>query len=79
MRMHGAWMTLLLACCAAAQQAPSSREVGDLNWMEFRELAAAKIATVLLSAGMTKAHGVINNGAGGAAAVAIARWPRPSR
>ena len=77
MWMHGAWTTLLLACCAAAQQAPSSRELSDLNWMEHRELVPAKIATVLLPTGTIEAHGVINNGADGAAPLAITRRMAP--
>ncbi len=79
MRVHDVWITLFLAGAAAAQQAPSSRELADLNWMEHRELVPARIATVLLPTGTIEAHGVINNGADGAAPLAIARRPRPSR
>ncbi|MEK7406974.1 MAG: hypothetical protein AAB225_18015 [Acidobacteriota bacterium] len=70
------WMRFPLACCAAAQQAPSSRELSDLNWMEFCELAPAKIGTLPLPTGTIEAHGVINNGA---APLAIAPSARPSR
>ncbi len=63
----------LLACAALAPAQPSTREMNDLNWMEFRELVPAKIKTVLLPTGTLEAHGVINNGADNTAPVAIAR------
>jgi creatinine amidohydrolase len=37
--------------------------MGDLNWMEFRELVPSRIRTVLLPTGTLEAHGVVNNGA----------------
>ena len=42
----------------------SSREMSNLNWMEFRELVTARITTALLPAGTLEAHGVANHGAG---------------
>ena len=70
--------TLLFSLPLAAQQAgPSSRELSDLNWMEFREWVPGKIATVLLPTGTLEAHGVANNGADIIAPVAIARQMAP--
>ena len=54
----------------AAQQ-PTSREMNNLNWMEFRELVPARIQTVLLPTGTVEAHGVINNGADNTAPAAL--------
>lgn len=57
---------IILAAAAAAAlvaQQPSTREMNDLNWMEFRQLVPARIQTVLLPTGTVEAHGVINNGA----------------
>ncbi len=66
---------LFLFCAAAAAQ--SSREMGDLNWMEFREVVPAKVQTVLLPTGTVEAHGVANNGADVTAPVALARAMAP--
>jgi creatinine amidohydrolase len=66
---------LFVFCAAAAAQ--SSREMADLNWMEFRELVPAKVATVLLPTGTVEAHGVANNGADVTAPVALARAMAP--
>jgi creatinine amidohydrolase len=52
---------------------PPSREMNDLNWMEFRELVPSRVRTVLLPTGTLEAHGVINNGADNTAPLAIAR------
>jgi len=62
--------------CAAAP-AQSSREMADLNWMEFREVVPAKVQTVLLPAGTVEAHGVANNGADVTAPLALARAMAP--
>jgi creatinine amidohydrolase len=51
----------------------STREMGDINWMEFKEVVPAKINTVILPTGTLEPHGVINNGADITAPVAIAR------
>jgi len=56
---------------------PSTREMPDLNWMEFRELVPQKISTVLLPTGTIEPHGVANNGADITAPVAIARQMAP--
>jgi creatinine amidohydrolase len=57
--------------------AQSTREMNDLNWMEFRELVPAKIQTVLLPTGTVEPHGVVNNGADNTAPVALARAMAP--
>ena len=72
-------LTVLLSVSvliAAAQDLPT-REMNDLNWMEFRELVPAKVKTVLLPTGTVEAHGVINNGADNTAPVALARSMAP--
>lgn len=51
----------------------STREMSDINWMEFKEAVPSKISTVLLPTGTLEPHGVINNGADITAPVAIAR------
>jgi creatinine amidohydrolase len=69
---------LLLALPAASQTAaPATRELNDLNWMEFRDLVPAKIKTVLLPTGTMEAHGVENNGSDNTAPLAIARAMAP--
>ncbi|HZT38720.1 MAG TPA: creatininase family protein [Bryobacteraceae bacterium] len=64
----------VLAFSAAAQ---STREMNDLNWMEFRELVPSRIETALLPTGTLEAHGVENNGADNTAPAAIARRMAP--
>ncbi len=68
---------VLLLCAAPALLAQTTREMNDLNWMEFRELVPARIRTVLLPAGTVEAHGVINNGADNTAPLALARAMAP--
>jgi creatinine amidohydrolase len=72
-------LALILYVCAAAAlaQAPTSREMNDLNWMEFRELVPARVQTVLLPTGTVEAHGAINNGADNTAPLALARAMAP--
>ena len=65
---------LLLSIACHAQ---STREMNDLNWMEFGELVPAKIRTVLLPTGTIEPHGVANNGADNTAPLAIARQMAP--
>ncbi|MGH9721216.1 MAG: creatininase family protein [Bryobacteraceae bacterium] len=72
----------LLWCARAAGQQPaaqtlSTRELNDINWMEFREWVPSRIQTVLLPTGTIEAHGVANNGADNTAPVAIARRMAP--
>ena len=57
--------------------AQSTREMNDLNWMEFRELVPLKIQTVLLPTGTVEPHGVANNGADNTAPMALARAIAP--
>jgi creatinine amidohydrolase len=51
----------------------STRELSDINWMEFKEIIPSKVNTVILPTGTLEPHGVINNGADITAPVAIAR------
>ncbi|MDB5350798.1 MAG: Creatininase [Planctomycetota bacterium] len=51
----------------------STRELCDINWMEFKDIVPSKVDTVILPTGTLEPHGVINNGADITAPVAIAR------
>jgi len=62
-----------LAHSIAHAQAPRTRLMDDLNWMEFAELVPARHRTVILTVGTLEPHGVVNNGADNTAPVAIAR------
>ena len=74
-----AFTVLLIAVIAlTAAKAQSTREINDLNWMEFRELVPGKIQTVLIPTGTIEAHGVTPNGTDNIAPVAIARKMAPS-
>ena len=68
---------LLAVCGALLAQQPSTREMNDINWMEFRELVPARIGSVLLPTGTLEPHGVVNNGADITAPVALARQIAP--
>ncbi|MBC7926966.1 MAG: creatininase family protein [Bryobacteraceae bacterium] len=72
------WLRFVLMCwiplCINAQ---TTREMNDMNWMEFRELVPSRIDTVLLPTGTLEAHGVANNGADNTAPAAIARDMAP--
>ena len=72
--MSGVLICLLFAVTLCGQ---STRELNDLNWMEFQELVPAKIETVLLPVGTLEAHGVANNGADNTAPEALARRIAP--
>lgn len=50
-----------------------TRDLAEINWMEFKETVPGKIDTVLLPTGTLEPHGVINNGADITAPVAMAR------
>jgi creatinine amidohydrolase len=65
----------ILSSTAVAQTADvvTTREMSDINWMEFKEVIPSKINTVILPTGTLEPHGVINNGADIVAPVAIAR------
>jgi creatinine amidohydrolase len=63
-------------CDSVAAQTPdavTTREMSDINWMEFKEAVPSKINTVILPTGTLEPHGVINNGADITAPVALAR------
>src|SRR5437879_13878886 len=62
---------------SAKQNAPSTREMERINWLEFREWIPAKIQTVLLPLGTLEPHGVAPNGADILAPVAMAREIAP--
>jgi creatinine amidohydrolase len=57
---------------APAQQVPTTRDMERINWMEFKEVVPAGVATVLLPLGSLEAHGVTANGADILAPVAMA-------
>jgi creatinine amidohydrolase len=63
------------AAAAGGQTADivSTRDMSDINWMEFKQVVPSKIDTVLLPTGTLEPHGVVNNGADITAPVAIAR------
>jgi len=69
--------TAAFLATAAAFAQPSTRELNDLNWMEFQALVPKQITTVLLPTGTLEAHGVANNGADNTAPLAIARQIAP--
>jgi len=69
-------LALMFTPSAAAQQ-PSSRQMDDLNWMEFKQLVPAKINTVILTVGTLEAHGFINNGADNTVPIALAKSIAP--
>ena len=58
---------------AGKSNAPFSREMERINWMEFAEWVPSRIQTVLLPLGTLEAHGAIANGTDIIAPVAIAR------
>jgi creatinine amidohydrolase len=67
----------ILAMLLAQSAGPSTREVSDINWMEFKEWVPSRIRTVLLPTGTMEAHGVANNGADITAPAALARKMAP--
>jgi creatinine amidohydrolase len=62
----------LFAGSALGAQAPRTRLLDDLNWMEFAEWVPARVRTVILTVGTLEPHGVANNGADNTAPVSIA-------
>src|SRR6266568_6236168 len=62
---------------SAKQNAPSTREMERINWLEFSEWVPAKIQTILLPLGTLEPHGVAPNGTDILAPVAIAREIAP--
>src|SRR5256885_5442057 len=59
------------------KNAPSTREMERINWIEFREWVPARINTILLPLGTLEPHGVAPNGTDILAPVAIAREIAP--
>ncbi len=62
-----------VAAVPVLAQAPSSRELERLNWMEVRELVPARVTTVLVPLGTLEAHGAAANGSDAFAPLAMAR------
>src|SRR4029450_10778844 len=62
---------------AGQQNAASTRDMGRITWIEFREGVPAKIQTVLLPLGTLEPHGVAPNGTDILAPVAMAREIAP--
>ena len=80
--MHRGSIMLLSLCliavvsnsnAAQTPDVPTTREMSDINWMEFKEIVPSKVNTVILPTGTLEPHGVINNGADITAPVALAR------
>ena len=77
-RLRLVFFVCLIAAAAANARAQTSdivatRDMSDINWMEFKEAVPSKINTVILPTGTLEPHGVVNNGADITAPVAIAR------
>jgi len=70
-------LALAASSSAGAADAPSTRELERINWMEFREFVPSRIDTVLLPLGTLEPHGVTANGSDIIAPVAIARAIAP--
>ncbi len=68
---------LILLAALTPVLAQSTREMNEINWMEFRELVPSKIETVILPTGTLEPHGVTANGSDNLAPVAIARAMAP--
>src|SRR3989304_9538830 len=66
-------LTVIAVAHSDAQSRLTTRELEEINWMEFREVVPSAINTVLLPTGTLEPHGVVNNGADITAPVAIAR------
>src|SRR5258708_21006868 len=82
MTSRRAFSILLLAAMtthagAGTNEAPSTHELADINWMEFRELVPTQINTIILPTGTIEPHGVINNGADITPPVPLARKIAP--
>ena len=77
LRVRCALVCLGILPLFAADKPLSSREMSDLNWMEFAEVVPKRLTTVLLPTGTIEPHGVANNGADITAPVEIARKMAP--
>jgi len=67
-----------ILCLGLVGQTPRTREVDELNWMEFKDLVPARTTNVLIPTGTVEAHGVTHNGTDNTIATAIARRIAPS-
>ena len=77
LRLTCATLSCVMMASAAAAQAPTTRELERINWMEFREVVPKRIDTVLVPLGTLEPHGVTANGADIIAPLAIARAIAP--
>ena len=64
---------LLLFLPAAAQDAPTTREMNLIGWHEFAAFVPERVETVLLPTGTLEPHGVLPNGSDNLAPEAMAR------
>jgi creatinine amidohydrolase len=65
--------SLPVMLCAQSNNAPSTRQMNLINWMEFKEVVPSQIETVLLPVGTLEPHGVIPNGSDNIAPEAMAK------
>ncbi len=72
MRILTLAMVLWPVVAAAQPQKLATRDMNDLNWMEFKRIVPAHVDMVLVTIGTMEPHGVINSGADNTAPVAIA-------
>jgi len=81
MRSRVGRLAFLLGAVASpgvfAADAPTTRDLARINWMEFREWVPARVNTVLLPLGTLEPHGVTANGSDILAPVAIANELAP--
>jgi creatinine amidohydrolase len=75
--LAGLALLLSSSLVAQAREAPSTRDLARINWMELREWVPGRIDTVLLPLGTLEPHGVTANGADIVAPVAIAQELAP--
>lgn len=61
----------------AGGEAPPTRDLDAINWMDFRHWVPSRVNTVLLPVGTLEAHGVVNNGADNTVPAALARELAP--
>lgn len=69
----GFLLFFVFAIPSFGQDIVSTRELNQINWLEFKEVVPAKINTVILPTGTLEPHGVTANGADNIAPEAIAR------
>ncbi len=66
-------LAVLFAATAHAQEAPPTRDLNAINWIDFAKWVPRHVTTVLLPVGTLEAHGVANNGADNTVPEALAR------